>query len=105
MVVEVRSVPKWARDVTLHGSGRQLTQHLELLCHKLHSLEAHAGSVAARPVKAGDETHCDRVAADSEDDRNGRGRGFGRERRCYGVAITATRRRIRSAAKSGSRSS
>src|SRR6266478_158117 len=60
--------------------GRQLTQHLELLCHKLHSLEAHAGSVAARPVKAGDETHCDRVAADSEDDRNGRGRGFGRER-------------------------
>src|SRR5260221_568032 len=54
MVVEVRSVPKWARGVfsTLHGSGRQLTQHLELLCHKLHSLEAHAGSVAARPPRS-----------------------------------------------------
>src|SRR5258708_29016398 len=34
-------------------------------------------------LRLGDETHCDRVAADSEDDRNGRGRGFGRERRCY----------------------
>src|SRR5262245_695209 len=35
-----------------------------------HSLEVHAGSVAAGPVKAGDKTHCDRVGADSEDDRN-----------------------------------
>jgi putative tryptophan/tyrosine transport system substrate-binding protein len=43
--------------------------------------EAHAGGVSARPIQTGDETHCDRVSADGEDDRDGRGRGFGRKRR------------------------
>ena len=81
-------------------------QQTELLCHKLHHLSVYAGGVAARPVEASDKTHCDRVAADSEHDRNGRGRGLAASDAgvLAGVAITATRRRIRSAAKSGSRS-
>jgi hypothetical protein len=48
-------------------------------------LEVHAGGVAARPVEASDKTHCDRVAADSEHNWNGRGRGFGRQRRWRGA--------------------
>src|SRR5262245_14060784 len=39
--------------------------------------------VTTRPVEIGDKTRLDRVAADTEDDRDGRGRGFGRQsRRC-----------------------
>ena len=37
-------------------------------------------SVAARPGEAGDKTKLDRVVADAEDDRDRRGRSFGRER-------------------------
>ena len=68
--------------------------------------EADSGDVAARPVEAGDEADPDRVAAEREDNRNRRGRGLGRERRgdATGVTMTATCRRTRSAANSGSRS-
>src|SRR5262249_17993388 len=41
------------------------------------------GGMAAGAGEAGDETSLDRIEAAAEDDRNGRGRGFGREcRRC-----------------------
>jgi hypothetical protein len=36
------------------------------------------GEVAARPIEARDQTGLDRVVASAEDDRNLRGRGFGR---------------------------
>src|SRR5262245_58083217 len=49
------------------------------------STEADTGDVAARLVEAGDETSLDRIEAAAEDDRNGRGRGFGRECRRYEV--------------------
>ena len=39
-----------------------------------------AGRVAAGLGKTGDKTHLDRVCADAEDDRNCRGRSFGRKR-------------------------
>ena len=62
--------------------------------------------VAARPVEAGDKTEPDRVVADSEDDGDRRGCRLGREcrRGAPVAAITATCRRTRSAANSGSRS-
>ena len=50
----------------------------------LHVRLGHAGDVAARPVKAGDEAELDRVAARFEDDRNGRGRRLRRKRRRSG---------------------
>src|SRR5476651_1037049 len=42
--------------------------------------KAHAGYVAAGPIKASDETCSDRVAAGYKDDRNCRCRGFDRKR-------------------------
>ena len=36
--------------------------------------------ISARPGEAGDKTELDRVFADAEDDRDRRGRSFGRER-------------------------
>ena len=57
--------------------------------------KVYAGHVAARPGEAGDKAEFDRVVGDAEDDRNGRGRSLGRERRrgAAGAAITATCRR------------
>ena len=64
-----------------------------------------AGRIAARPGKAGDQTKLDRVFADAEDDRDRCGRSFGRLAAAVpGVAITATRRRTRSAMSDGRRS-
>jgi hypothetical protein len=51
------------------------------LSSKLHVHVADAGNVAAGPIEAGDETNLDRVCTATKDDRNGRSRGFGRERR------------------------
>ena len=65
------------------GSRQQLVQEPEPLCRELHIHGADTGDVAARPVEAGDETSLDRVAAGAEDDRNCRGRGFGRECRWH----------------------
>src|SRR5712691_5097311 len=64
-----------------------------------------AGRIAARPGKAGDKTQLDRVFANAEDDRDRRGRSFGRSAAGLlpGVATTATRRRTRSAMSDGKR--
>src|SRR6516162_4468459 len=51
------------------------------LSPKLHVHIADTGKVAAGPIEAGDETNPDRVCTATKDDRNGRSRGFGRERR------------------------
>ena len=85
--------------------GHELAQQLQPLRPQHAGEKAHAGDVAARPVEAGDEAVPDRIAPGREDDRNRRGRGLGRERRngCS-PTITATGRRIRSAASAGSRS-
>jgi hypothetical protein len=48
---------------------------------KLHVHIADTGKVAAGPIEAGDETNLNRVCAATKDNRNGRSRGFGRERR------------------------
>ena len=55
-------------------------QEPEPLCHQLSGEKIDAGRVAARPGEAGDKTELDRVVADAEDDRDGRGCSFGRER-------------------------
>jgi hypothetical protein len=39
-----------------------------------------AGRVATGPGEAGDKTKLDRIVTDAEDDRDRRGRSFGRER-------------------------
>src|SRR6516164_11461489 len=46
-----------------------------------------AGSVAARPGKAGDKTKLDRVFSDAEDNRDRRGRSFG----CLGSKVAGRR--------------
>src|SRR6516165_3957527 len=51
------------------------------LSPKLHVHIADTGKVATGPIEAGDETNLDRVGAATKDDRNGRSRGFRRERR------------------------
>ena len=73
-------------DEERHDARRreQLVQKLQPLRHCLHVRLGHAGDVAARPVKAGDEAELDRVAARFEDDRNGRGRRLRRKRRRSG---------------------
>ena len=87
------------------GIGNELVQQLQSLRREQIGEEGDARDIAARPVEAGDKSVLDRVAAETEDDRYRCGRGLGRERR-DGVlaAITATRRRTRSAANAGSRS-
>jgi hypothetical protein len=57
--------------------------------HKLQALgpervrdHGYAGQIAARPIKAGNETNSDRIAAGGEDDRHARGcypQGAGRD--------------------------
>ena len=80
--------------------GHQLVQQPQPLRHHLGGEEINAGRIAARPGKAGDQAELDRVVASAEDDRDGRGCRLGRQapRLKPGVAITATRRRTRSAA-------
>jgi len=55
-------------------------RHSVSLRGHLRDEKIHAGRVAARPGKAGDETQLDRVFADAEDDRDRRGCSFGRKR-------------------------
>src|SRR5262245_16508642 len=47
------------------------------LCPELRRNEGDTGDVAARPTETGDEPEFDRVAAGSEDDRDGCGRRLG----------------------------
>jgi hypothetical protein len=61
--------------------AHQLAQKLQPLCRQLVRKKVDPGQVAAGPGKARDETSSDRVVADVENDRNGRGCCLGRERR------------------------
>src|SRR4029077_9541133 len=45
--------------------------------------QAYARDVSARSVYAADQVHLDVIAANREDDRNGRSRNFGRKRRRF----------------------
>jgi hypothetical protein len=56
------------------GSGSQFKQKLQTFCHCLAGNQRYARDVAARPIEAGDEPKHDGVAANYEDNRNGRGR-------------------------------
>ena len=92
-----RSASPWARASRSNSSRFAAERAAE---------KGYAGDVAARPVEAGDQALLDRIAAAGEDDRNRRGRRFGRERRGGLLpTITATGRRTRSAASAGNRSS
>jgi hypothetical protein len=81
-------------------------QQTQSLGHNFGGQKIDAGRIAARPGKAGDQTQLDRVFGDAEDDRDRRGRGFGRRAAAVkaGVAITANRRRTRSAMSDDRRS-
>jgi hypothetical protein len=57
-------------------------QEPDPLWHKLVRHEADAGDVAARPIEAGNKTKLDRVSANAKNDRNRRGRCFGRKWHC-----------------------
>jgi hypothetical protein len=59
--------------------GDQLMQQAQPLGYNLRREKIDAGRIAARPGKAGDETHSHRVIADAEDDRDRRGRSLGRK--------------------------
>src|SRR4051794_30192424 len=54
-------------------------QKLKPLGRKLRVQGAETRDIAARTVEAGYQTDFDRIRPDAEDDRNGRGRGFGRK--------------------------
>ena len=101
-----RSIGRIDEHGNTNGLGHQLMQESQPLGHHLLDEKIDAGRVAARPGEAGDKTKLDRVFADAEDDRDRRGRSFGRDRSGVvpGVAITATRRRTRSAISAGRRS-
>jgi hypothetical protein len=64
-----------------HGNpnrlGHQLVQKCQPLRTQLIREKIDARQVSARPGKTGDKTQLDRVIADAEDDRDGRGRSFG----------------------------
>jgi hypothetical protein len=55
-------------------------QERKTLGRKLCYKEIDTGRVAARPGEAGDKTKPNRVFADAEDERDRRGRSFGRKR-------------------------
>src|SRR5258708_11867813 len=59
--------------------GHQFVQELKPLCDHGDIKDAYARDVAARVVEAGDETSCDWVNADENDDRNRRSRRLGSE--------------------------
>ena len=62
-----------------NGLGHQVVQEPQPLGHNFSDEKIDAGRIAARPGKAGDQTQLDRVFADAEDDRDRRGRSFGRK--------------------------
>src|SRR5262249_11890014 len=79
---------------------RQLAQQAEPLCSHFHGQGGDSGGVAAGPVEARYESQFNRWVCDEKVNRNGRGRGFGRDR-CrgrgqrgdYGNALTDQIRR------------
>jgi hypothetical protein len=60
--------------------GNEFAQKSKPLSVKLPIQERGAGDIAARTVEAGNETQLNRVITDAKDDRNCRGRSFGRDR-------------------------
>src|SRR5262249_10496929 len=92
-----------------NGASRwnQLKQKPQPLCRKLGRAEqCDARDITAGSIEAGNYPEHHRVAADDEDNWNGRGRRLGgADRGSPAVAtITATRRLTKSAANAGSRS-
>ena len=63
------------------GVGNELVQQLQSLRREQIGEESDARDIAARPVEARDKSVLDRVAAETEDDRDRCGRRLGRERR------------------------
>jgi hypothetical protein len=68
----------------LHGNskrlGHQLVQELQAFGHNFSRDEINASRIAARPGETSDQTQLDRVFANAKDDRDRRGRSFGRKR-------------------------
>ena len=82
-----RSVALGSRDIgridqhsNANGLRHQLVQKRQPLCLQLTREKIDPRQVSARPGEAGDKTELDRVFADAEDDRDRRGRRFGRKR-------------------------
>jgi hypothetical protein len=67
-----------------NGLGHQVVQESQPLGDSLLVEKIDTGRIAARPRKAGNKTHPHRVLADAEDDRDRRGRSFGRKRGSIG---------------------
>jgi hypothetical protein len=63
-----------------NGLGHQRMQKPQPLGVHLPIEKIHAGRGAARPGQAGDKTSFDRVCTDAENNRDRRGRRFGRDR-------------------------
>src|SRR5262249_47351571 len=93
-----------------HGNtnccGHQLAQEFQPLCRQLRGEKIDPRQVAAWPGEAGDKTEHDRVLGDGEDDGIVVVATFAANATAGPpvAAITATRRRTRSAASAGSRS-
>ena len=68
--------------VNKHGNANSLGHHVvqepQSLCFYLADKKIDARRIAAGPSKIGDKTKPDRVFTDAENDRDRRGRGFGR---------------------------
>src|SRR5262249_6224437 len=75
-----RSIGRIDQHGNASGFGHQLVQQPQPFGHHLGREKIDPRQVSARPGEAGDQTKLDRVVADAEDDRDRRGRGFGRER-------------------------
>jgi DNA phosphorothioation-associated putative methyltransferase len=71
------------QDRKARVSVQELMQKPELLCPKPHIHGGDTGDVTARSIEADDEAGLDRIGANRVYNRNGRGRGFGRESRSY----------------------
>jgi hypothetical protein len=52
------------------GGRDEFVQHSKLLAHKIAGQGSHSSDVAARPIKAGDQTLLNRIGPKTEDDRN-----------------------------------
>jgi len=61
-----------------NGLGHQIVQKCQPLSVVLSREKIDPRQVSARSGEAGDQAKLDRIFADAEDDRGGRGRSFGR---------------------------
>ena len=93
-VIDNRIGPRKGRvhEQSQHGGvGNQFMQQLQALSLQRSAELADARSIAAWPVKAGNEAQLDRVDTTGENDWQRRGCCLGRDRRRRGArAITAT---------------